>query len=51
MLGYWLDEPNRRVVAEIEKLSGCYAGTNGTLMTGKVDHVYINYKATDDDVL
>ena len=47
---YWLDQPNRRLVAEIEKLPGFYTTSAPGLLAGKVDHVYINSNASDLDV-
>jgi hypothetical protein len=47
---YWLDEPNRRLVAEIEKLPGCFPATGGSWLAGELDHVYINSAASDGDV-
>jgi hypothetical protein len=48
---YWRDAPNRRLVAQIEALPGCYAATSGGVLAGKVDHVYISSKAGDREVL
>ena len=47
---YWLDGPNRRLVAQIEQLPGCAAATTGRLLTGDVDHVYIGSRASDKEV-
>jgi hypothetical protein len=47
---YWLDAPNRRLVAQIERLPGCHAANGGGLFAGKVDHVYISATAADQDV-
>lgn len=46
----WLDTPNRRLAGKIEQIPGCYTTTNGGLVTGKIDHVYISANATDRDV-
>jgi hypothetical protein len=47
----WLDGPNRRTLSQIKQIPDCAAATDGRLFTGKVDHVYIGSKATDQDVL
>lgn len=47
---YWQDGPNRRIVARIESLHAYYVGTTGNLLTGEVDYVFFDYKATDRDV-
>jgi len=47
---YWLDEPNRRLVAQIEQLPGCYTTSAHGLLAGKVEQVYINSKASDRDI-
>jgi hypothetical protein len=47
---YWRDEPNRRLVAAIEQLPGCYTANSRGLLVGKVEHVYINSQATDREV-
>ena len=47
---YWLDAPNRQTLAQINQLQGCYATTNGKLLTGKVVHLYISSKASDETV-
>ncbi len=46
----WIDLPDRRFVAQIEQIPGCSAATEGRVFTGKVDHVYISSRATDQDV-
>lgn len=47
---YWLDEPNRRLVHQIEQINGCIAATRGGIFTGTVDNVVISSKASDEDV-
>ena len=47
---WWMDRPNRQLLARIKELPGISAATNGTFLVGEVDHVYIGPKATDADV-
>jgi hypothetical protein len=48
---YWQDEPNRNLVAQIEECHPYYVGTTGgEFIRGKVDYVYFDSDATDDDV-
>jgi hypothetical protein len=47
---WWMDRPNRQLLARIDKLPGISAATNGTFFVGEVDHVYIGPNATDADV-
>ena len=43
---WWVDRPNRQLLARIEELRGISAATNGTFFVGQVDHVYIGPEAT-----
>jgi hypothetical protein len=47
---YWRDEPNRQLVSQVKQLHAHYVGTNGTYLTGQIDYVYFDEKATDEDV-
>jgi hypothetical protein len=47
---YWLDQPNRRLLDEIEQIPGCVATNTHGLVVGKIDHVYISSKANASDV-
>jgi hypothetical protein len=47
---YWLDGPNRRLVAQIEQLPGCSAFTTGRIFTGEVNHVHIGSRASNKEV-
>jgi hypothetical protein len=46
----WLDGPNRRAASQVEEIPGCYAATTGTVLTGLVDSIYVNSKASDEGV-
>jgi hypothetical protein len=48
---YWLDEPNRRLVAAIEQIPGCHTGRAGDLLAGRIDRVDIDRTATEQDVV
>jgi hypothetical protein len=48
---YWQDEPTRNLVAQIRECHPYYIGTTGgEVILGKVDYVYFDSGASDDDV-